>query len=314
MIPRPAITLCGLFMAALFALGAPAWALDEDRAVDKAMRALKKSDRDTAAQTLEKALGERPDSAFLNYHAGLVRYDSGDYKKAKGHFVKALALPDKKEEARANYNAGNSLFRDAKELWETDPEGAVEQLKEALNYYGRAIELNNADKDASYNYELTDKVIEVVKKQIPPPLSMPQGGGSKEEEKESEQQKQKQQQKEQQQEEQRQEEQQREEQQRKQEEQEKVEQEGQRHEHRPHGAQGLEEPQQKEPSGGRSQPEETDEQPEKTGPQAPTQAPRKEDLSKEEALMLVETYGQEGPRKDINKDQNARAAKVLKNW
>jgi len=30
--------------------------------------------------------------------------------------------------------------------------------------------------------------------------------------------------------------------------------------------------------------------------------------------MLVETYGQEGPRKDINKDQNARAAKVLKNW
>ncbi len=298
--PRSAIKKWGLFVAALLALGAPAWALDEDRAVDKAMRALKKNDRDTAASTLEKALGERPDSAFLNYHAGLVRYRSGDYKKAKDDFVKALVLPDKKEEARANYNAGNSLFRDAKGLRETNPKGAMERLKEALNYYGRAIELNNKDKDASYNYELTGKVIEVIKKQVPPPTSTPQGGSSKEEKKQKEEQQQKQQQEQQQQ----------EQQQRKQEEQEKEKQEEQQQEQQRQESQGQQEQQQKEPSGGRPQPEEPEKQPEKTGPQAP----HKEDLSKEEALMLVETYGQEGPRKDIDKDQHARDAKVLRNW
>ncbi len=274
----------GLLMIPLLFIGTSAWALDEDRTVDQAMRALKKSDRAAAAETLEKALTERPDSAFLNYHAGLVCYDDGDYDKAKEHFAKALALHERKDEAGANYNAGNSLFQGAKGLRATDPEQAVELLKEALNYYGRAIELNNADKDASYNHELTNKVIKVIKEMMPPPMPKPQGGGSKEEEKEKDQKQQQQQQ--QQQEQQKQE---------KQEEQEKKEQEEQR---------------QKEPSGGPPKPDETKEEPK----EKQAQAPHKEDLTEEEARMLVATYGQEGPRLDINKDEHARDPKVLKNW
>jgi hypothetical protein len=274
----------GLLMMPLFFIGSSAWALDEGGTANKAMRALKKSDRDAAVQMLEKALTERPDSPFLNYHAGLVRYDDGDYDKAKEHFAKALALRERKDEARANYNAGNSLFQGAKGVRATDTEQALELLKEALNYYGRAIELNNTDKDASYNYELTSRVIKVIKELIPPPMSMPQGGGaSEEEEKEEEKEQQQQQQKQKQQ------------KQEKQEEQEKKEQEEQ---------------QQNEPSGGPPEPDETEEEPK----EKQAQAPHKEDLTEEEARMLVATYGQEGPRLDINKDEHARDPKVLKNW
>ena len=254
-------------MIPLLFISTSAWALDEGRTVDQAMRALKKGDRDAAAETLEKALTERPDSVYLNYHAGLVSYESGDFDLAKEHFAKALALRERKDEARANYNTGNSLFQGAKGLRATDPEQAVELLKEALNYYGRAIELNNADKDASYNHELTNKVIKVIKEMMPPPMPKPQGGGSSEEEEKEKEQKQQQKQQQQQQ-----------EQQKQQQEQEKDEKE-------------QEQPKEKR-----------------------TQAPHKEDLTEEEARMLVATYGQEGPRLDINKDKNARDTKVFKDW
>ena len=258
-------------MIPLLSISTSAWALDEDRTVDQAMRALKKGDRDAAAETLEKALTERPDSAYLNYHAGLVSYESGDFDLAKEHFAKALALRERKDEARANYNTGNSLFQGAKGLRATDPEQAVELLKEALNYYGRAIELNNADKDASYNHELTNKVIKVIKEMMPPPMPKPQGGGSSEEEEKEEEKEQQQ-------------------------EQEKEEQE--------------QEQRQKEPSGGPPEPDETEEEPK----EKQAQAPHKEDLTEEEARMLVATYGQEGPRLDINKAKNARDPKVFKDW
>jgi len=283
-------------VAAFLFIATSALALDEQAATDKAMRALKKGDRDTAARMMEKALGDQPGSAFLNYHAGLVYYDSGDYAKAKECFTKALALREKKQEARANYNAGNSLFRSAKEAHPTDPEQAVELLKEALNYYGRAIELNNADKDASYNYELTKKVIKVIKEQIPPPMSKPKSGGDSKEEKEQDKQQQ------------RQEEQQKKDQQ--EESQEEKQQEEQKNQQQQQQQQQQEQQQQKEPSGGQPKPEGSKEEPR----EGQAQAPHKEGLSEEEARMLVATYGQEGPRLDINKDQQARNAKVLKNW
>jgi len=298
MMIRPTTALFGILATVFWIGSAPVWALDENRVVDKAMRALKKGDRDAAAQTLEQALTSQPDSPFLNYHAGLASYQAGDYNKAKDYFARALGLKDKKGEADANYNAGNSLFQNAKKIRDTKPEQALELLKEALNYYGRALELNNKDKDASYNYELTDKVIQVIKKQIPPPMSQKQNqGGSKEQEKEQD--KQKQQQQEQQQQEQKdQEKQKQEEQQKQQEQQQQQQQESQQQDQ-----------QQKEQSGNKPE-EEAEKKPKQSG----AEATHKEDLSKEEALMLVATYGQEGPRKDINKEKNIQQPAVLKNW
>jgi len=286
MMKTPVIKRACLGMAVVFFAAAFAWALDEGRTADQAMRALQKSDKDAAGQALEKALAEKPDSALLNYYAGLVSYHSGDYDKAREHFAKALTLPGREEEAAANYNIGNSLFQGAKGLRAADPGEAIERLKEALNYYGRAIELNNADKDASYNYELTKKVIKVIKEKMPPPMPKPQGGGQSKEDTEKEQQQQQQQQQQQDQEE------------KKQEDQEKQQQQ-----------QGQEQ-QKEQPSGGTPQPEETEKEPKKQQ----AQAPDKKDLTEEEARTLVSTYGQEGPRMDINKDKRVGAPRVIKNW
>jgi len=291
MTKRTLITLAAL--ATTLLLGRPVYGLDQDKVIDMAMHALKSGDRETASDILEAALAKEPDAPRLNYHAGLVHYDNSEFDLAKDRFSRALHQQDKTSEAAANYNTGNSLFKEAEGLRTTDPKQAITLMKEALQYYARAIELNNADKDASYNYELTDKVIKLIKLQQPPPTAMPQSGKNKKEE-EGEDKQQQQQQK----------------QQQKQDQQEQEEDEEKKEEQQRAAQKQSDEKQQEkeeEPSG--SEPDE------KEGPEEEQDSPQNEgELSEEEARMLVETYGQEGPRLDINKDKKAKDAKVIKNW
>ncbi|MGE5279586.1 MAG: hypothetical protein ACM3L6_02435 [Deltaproteobacteria bacterium] len=300
MTTRRRIAGAGLALILFWGPAASARAEGQQKAVARAMRALDKGDKDGAADILEKALTEKSDAPFLNYHAGLVDYARGDYAKAKDYFSRAVGQKDKRNDAAAYYNAGNSLFQSARQVREKDPEQAVALMKEALNYYGRAIELNNADKDASYNYELTDKVIKVIKKKLPP-QSKPQGGGSQENKKDQQQQQKQQQQQQKQQENQQQQNQQQEQKKQQQQQQEQQKKEGGEQEN---GQQG----QQKREGAGAEQPPNDQSQKQEGA------APRKGELTEDEARMLVATYGKEGPRLDINKDKNADNARVLKNW
>ncbi|MBF0343814.1 MAG: VWA domain-containing protein [Nitrospirae bacterium] len=113
-----------------------------------------------ALEKYTQALKDDPDSDVLNYRTGLAYYRKEDFPKAAEHFTKSLVSKALSVEMRANYNIGNSKFMAAKKIEQADPSGALSHYKEALQYFKRAIELNEKDMDAKTNYELTDKKIQ----------------------------------------------------------------------------------------------------------------------------------------------------------
>lgn len=119
-----------------------------------------------AAQEYKKALDKNKDSSEINFCLGTAQYKLKDYHPAEESFRKALATEDKKGEARANYNLGNTKYRQGKLKEGKDLEGALNLLKESLGYYKRAIELVRFDEDARFNYEFTQKEIELMEKKL----------------------------------------------------------------------------------------------------------------------------------------------------
>jgi Ca-activated chloride channel family protein len=116
-----------------------------------------------------RALIVRPDSARLNFNAGAANYKKGDYEKAFSYFEKSALTEDKLLESKANYNSGNSQYKSAKLKEDIDLEAAVRLMRQSLEHYKRAMELNNKDEDAKINHDIAQKelkaMLEKLKKQ-----------------------------------------------------------------------------------------------------------------------------------------------------
>jgi tetratricopeptide (TPR) repeat protein len=89
-------------------------------------------------------------------------YKKGDFQNAVDAFTKSLLTEDKELEARANYNIANSKYSLGNLKINTDLSGSVSLYREALDYYKRAIELNQDDTEAKYNHELVEKKLKVL--------------------------------------------------------------------------------------------------------------------------------------------------------
>jgi Ca-activated chloride channel family protein len=208
-------------------------------------------------QSWEKVLRHAPSSPEVNYNVGVAQAHLGDNDKARQRLTQALVSRRSDLEAAANYNIGNTLFQSAKTQEAQNPQAAAENIKEALQYYRRALELKQNDRDAKYNYELSDKWLKVLLKRPPPP---PQGGGG--------------------------------------------------------GSKNKEE--KKEQDKDSESPQQTPQQPPDAQPR-PSEDSRKsgstqeKELTKEEAKMLIASFGQEGPREEMNTDKKSDAV-VAKDW
>ncbi|MBF0553031.1 MAG: tetratricopeptide repeat protein [Nitrospirae bacterium] len=122
---------------------------------------------DKAIKKYDEALKKTPDSDVLNYNAGTAWYNKGDYQKALGHFIKSMSTKNPAIETRSTYNAGNSQYMIGKSIEEEkNPSEAMSSFENALQYYKRAIELNDTDTDARRNYELTNKKIQQLKEKL----------------------------------------------------------------------------------------------------------------------------------------------------
>ncbi|OQX81748.1 MAG: hypothetical protein B6D56_01350 [Candidatus Omnitrophica bacterium 4484_70.1] len=117
---------------------------------------------DEALKMYEQAQVDAPDSAIVNFNMGTVWYKKGDYKKAIEMFNKSLITENKKLEAKAAYNIGNSKYRLGKLKQTTDLSLTINLWKEALDYYKRAMELDAKNLDAKYNYELVERELKAL--------------------------------------------------------------------------------------------------------------------------------------------------------
>lgn len=261
--------------------------------VEKGNRLFNQRKFDEALKRYTEAQTKSPDSAVINFNKGTALYKKGDYEKAAFSFSKALNTEETALEAKANYNLGNSRYKQAALKEGKDLSAAVDLCKEALNYYARAIDLDERDKDIKYNYEFVEKKLqELLKKQ------------KQQQKKDEQQQKEEQQQ-----------EKQAGQQQKSQPQEEKQPQTSGQKEERKEEPQGdLEKQPQEEQSG-----EEESSAQEKEGTERDKEQPgvkeEQRQMSKEEARMLLESYRQEELQGELKDKEPVKAyPDVLKDW
>jgi len=117
---------------------------------------------DKDLEKYEKAVKEDPDSDVANYNLGTAYYRKGQYGKSIESFMKSLNTEDRDLESKAIYNMANSKYKMGSLKAEKDLNSAIGHYKESLEYYKRAMELDESDRDAKYNHELVEKKIKIL--------------------------------------------------------------------------------------------------------------------------------------------------------
>lgn len=150
------VLICCLF------LPAAASASVVEKVVKEGNRFYRRKKYDQALKKYHEALIESPDSAVINFNQGAALYKKGDYEQAAGSFTRALTSDDPRLEARANFNLGNSKYKQGKLKENTDLAAAVNLMRESLDYYKRAIELNEKDIEAKHNHEFVERELKIL--------------------------------------------------------------------------------------------------------------------------------------------------------
>jgi len=137
-------------------------ATDAKENVKEANRLYKQGKLDEALQKYNDASVALPDSDIVNFNMGTALYKKEDYEKAQDAFTKALTSEDKKLEADALYNLGNCKYKLGKLKENTDLSTTVALLRESLDYYKRAIDLDQKNTDARFNHEFVERELKVL--------------------------------------------------------------------------------------------------------------------------------------------------------
>lgn len=157
------ITFAAYICLFFYSLFTPlAFAADSAKIVSGANKLYDAGKYDEALRSYNEAIAEDPDSYAINFNIGTAYFKKGEYEKAISAFEKALISSDKYLESKANFNIGNSKYKLGKLKENTDLSNTVKLLREALDYYKRAIELDLKDSDAKLNHELVEKELKVL--------------------------------------------------------------------------------------------------------------------------------------------------------
>ena len=150
--------------AAFVLIGFYLLAFAEDGAglVNKANSLYGQKKYDAAIKLYNEAQIKSPDSAEISYNIGIAQYKKGDYDLAISSFEKATASKDNILESKANFNIANAKYKQGKLKENTELKETVNLLRQSLDYYKRAIELNSKDEDARINHELVEKELKML--------------------------------------------------------------------------------------------------------------------------------------------------------
>ena len=144
-----------------FALFAPT----EARAKSAGIEAYEREDYRGAGEHFTRQLKRRPDSEALHFDIGAAAYKAGDYTKALDAFSKAITSPDPQIHAAAEYNLANTLYQ--RGATQKDKEPKIREWKNALQHYDQALNVQPENKDAKYNRDLVQRLIDELQKEPP---------------------------------------------------------------------------------------------------------------------------------------------------
>ena len=149
-----------------------AFAESAANAIKEGNRLYHQDNYDDAVQKYLEAKEISPDSDIANFNLGTAYFKKGEYEKSIDAFTRSLNTEDRGIEADATYNIANTKYKLGSELSNSDLNSAADLYRESLDYYKRAIELDQHNTDAKYNHELVEKELKVLLDKIknqPPP-------------------------------------------------------------------------------------------------------------------------------------------------
>ncbi len=119
---------------------------------------------DQALDHYTEALKSASESDIINFDLGTALYKKGDYPATINHLNKSLLTEDKGLKQKAHYNLGNAFYRTGQSQEKKDLSSAVSSLTQSLAHFEQAIQLDDKDEDAKFNYEFVKKELEQLKK------------------------------------------------------------------------------------------------------------------------------------------------------
>ena len=179
--PAKAMAVAALLVAGCFA---PTGA----RAKNAGVEAYDREDYKGAAAVFTKQLERMPGSDALHFNKGATAYKQRDYAQALEAFGRAVISPDPQLHAAAEYNIGNTLFQ--RGATQQDKAPKIKEWKNALQHYDQALHVQPDNKDAKYNRNLVQRLIDELEKKDPPKSDDQKPQNKKDEDKKNEDQKQ----------------------------------------------------------------------------------------------------------------------------
>lgn len=122
---------------------------------------------DKALAAYEEASVDAPESPFIYFNKGTALYKKGDYSSAIEAFEKAaLKSKDLALEAKAKFNLGNCLFREAERQSDSDLNKSLEACQKSIAHYQESLELDPDLTEAAENIEVVRLVMKNILDEI----------------------------------------------------------------------------------------------------------------------------------------------------
>jgi len=144
---RPALAAA----ACWFLVAAPSWS------APAGLTAYEKGDYEAARSAFEQRLQMEPDAPGLQLNAGTAAYRLKDYGKASEYFSRAMLSEDPALRSSAEYNLGNTLFRQGE--GRSDKEKKITDWKDAIAKYEAALKTRPDYTEAKENKERVEQLL-----------------------------------------------------------------------------------------------------------------------------------------------------------
>jgi len=119
-----------------------------------------------ALENYDLAISGKPEDAIAQYNRAAALYRMDKFTEAEVGFLNSLAMGADKIEEESAYNAANSKYRLGASMEGANSASAMENYKQASQFYKRAMELAPEDIDAKYNYEFLLKKIKELEEKM----------------------------------------------------------------------------------------------------------------------------------------------------
>jgi Ca-activated chloride channel family protein len=134
----------------------------EEGVVNNANKLYNEGKYDEALRGYNVAEEMSPESDVVSFNKGAALYKKYGFKEALKSFSKVLSKHNPGLESKATYNIGNAKYKLGKAVSGEKREDATNLYKEDLDYYKRTIELDQEDQDAKFNYEFVERELKAL--------------------------------------------------------------------------------------------------------------------------------------------------------